>query len=140
MTSIIYWSHRFLRPGVTLETPPDWSTVFDALANTERRRLLVHLTDSPAEPTSVEELATVLTGDGPPDAEEDHIVRLRHVHLPKLEASGLTSTEDGGVVATQFALELPTWLLTPAAATVPDPAEFGLVQTERASTERSSSD
>ncbi|WP_277555080.1 ArsR/SmtB family transcription factor [Halobaculum limi] len=125
---------------MTLETPPDWSTVFDALANAERRRVLVHLTDAPAEPVSPHDLAVVLTGDGPPDAVEEHLVRLRHVHLPKLEASGLTTTEDGGVVASQFAMALPTWSLDPTAGAVPDPVEFGLVQNERGAAGRSSGD
>lgn len=125
---------------MTLETQPDWSTIFETLANAERRRVLVHLTESPADQVSADDLAVVLTGDGPPDTQEEHLVRLRHVHLPKLEASGLTTTEDDGVVASQFAMELPTWFLDPSAGAVPDPAEFGFAQQKQGATGRGSGD
>ncbi|WP_458185181.1 DUF7344 domain-containing protein [Haladaptatus sp. NG-WS-4] len=62
-------------------------TAFSILSNPHRRRLLSHLADSSDTATTVEELAGLF---------DDHAteLRLRHVHLPLLDATSAVDYDD----------------------------------------------
>lgn len=91
------------RQATESDSSPQFSDdkFYRALASTRRRRLLYYLLD--AEESTVEELATVLTGweatetgrIGTPDDREDARVTLIHVDLPRLADAGLISYEPG---------------------------------------------
>lgn len=81
----------------------DPERVYDALANDSRRQLVGLLSQSATEALTIAELVTHLvdgrvsragTGDEQPIAYEDARIELRHVHLPKLAATGLIEVVD----------------------------------------------
>lgn len=92
--------HRF--PAVAGD---DANALYGALAD-EKRRTTLSVLEQRTEPTTVEELSTLvaareagLSPDAVADADREQVlVRLAHIHLPRLEASGLLRrTEDGRV-------------------------------------------
>lgn len=63
--------------------------MFDVLADARRRRV-VRILRSCEEPVPVPTLAEALAGREPGDPDPDQLViSLRHVHLPKLDATGV---------------------------------------------------
>ncbi|WP_251342087.1 DUF7344 domain-containing protein [Haloplanus halophilus] len=64
--------------------------VFDVLADARRRRILRVLIDADEDATTVPALAEALSAREPERPPTDRlVVSLRHVHLPKLDASGV---------------------------------------------------
>ncbi|WP_435151493.1 DUF7344 domain-containing protein [Haladaptatus sp. DFWS20] len=63
-------------------------TVFDALSNGERRRMVQYLTEATDGTATVEELAAL--GDDPTQSK----VRLRHIHLPRLSATKVVEYDE----------------------------------------------
>lgn len=63
-------------------------TVFDALSNRERRRMVHYLTEATDGTATFEELAAL--GDDPTRSE----VRLRHIHLPRLDATKVVEYDE----------------------------------------------
>jgi len=64
--------------------------VFEVLADARRRRIIDILRTHDGDATSVAVLAEALASREPDDPEPSQLaVSLRHVHLPKLEATGV---------------------------------------------------
>ena len=90
-------------------TTVDRDMLFDALADTDRRRVLAALLD--AQTRTVDELARALaetddpqadrrTADASMDGVDHYHIRLQHVHLPRLADAGLIRYDpDQSVVA-----------------------------------------
>jgi DNA-binding transcriptional ArsR family regulator len=91
--------------------------VFDALGNERRRKLLRYLVSTSGDAT-VDELADHLLGDGSEGDEGERTrcrVEIHHVHVPKLEDSGLVSCNGTRekVTLTPLVSQLPIWTVTP---------------------------
>jgi len=71
--------------------------VFDALSNARRRRV-VRVLRQRGEPTPVSALAGSLATRDPGASTDRLAVSLTHVHLPKLESTGVVEFTDDGVV------------------------------------------
>ncbi|WP_435067962.1 DUF7344 domain-containing protein [Haloplanus sp. C73] len=70
--------------------------VFDVLSDARRRRTIRALRER-GDRTPVTELADALAGREPGSPEtEQLVVSLQHVHLPKLEATGVVECVDDG--------------------------------------------
>jgi DNA-binding transcriptional ArsR family regulator len=94
----------------------DWSLVFAAVADDSRREILRYLTEN-GERVHVTDLAGHLCGGEYSDSEEIKriSVGLTHVHLPKLDESGLISwdRQRDTVGLTDLAYHLPVGVVTP---------------------------
>ncbi|AUG47577.1 hypothetical protein BVU17_08625 [Haloarcula taiwanensis] len=97
----------------------NWSSVFDCLANDERRAILSFLVDEDGQVT-IDDVAGHLAVDGDDDTAVGRArVQLHHVHLPKLNAAGLIvwSRDQGTVRETTLAYQLPVGAITTAPVT-----------------------
>ncbi|GCF15511.1 hypothetical protein Harman_34460 [Haloarcula mannanilytica] len=103
----------------------NWSSVFDCLANDERRTVLSFLLDEGGQ-VSITDVATHLAVDED-DADAVHRARvhLHHIHLPKLSAAGLItwSRDQDTVRETPLAYQLPVGAITTASATAAQDGE-----------------
>ncbi|WP_435062516.1 hypothetical protein [Halobaculum sp. EA56] len=101
------------------DTDPDWSAVFDALADGERRAVLRRLRRAAGDPIPMEEVEAALAAAGPPDYGG---LTLHHAHLPKLADAGLVAVEGdrSAASATPLALALPGWVCDPERRWEPD--------------------
>jgi hypothetical protein len=97
----------------------DWTAVYEALSDDRRRDLLdtLHRVDGRV---ALDELAARFVNEweagntGPP--RELLRLRLRHVHLPKLQHAGLVewNPEIAGITLTRLGAELPVEFLRPS--------------------------
>ncbi len=69
--------------------PSRLDRVFEVLSDAQRRRIVYYLVESTDGFTTVEELCDVLDGDS-----RHTETRLRHVHLPRLEAMSIVDYDE----------------------------------------------
>jgi len=82
--------------GNQRRTDEEWiDAVFDVLSDARRRRVIRTLRARDGDATSVPALAESLAVREPNESDPDClVVSLRHVHLPKLEATGVVEYTD----------------------------------------------
>ncbi len=74
---------------MTTSVSKQLDTVFTALADNDRRRLVHHLSETTDNTATIEELVAVIEDD--PKSVK---TQLRHVHLPHLDSAGLVDYDD----------------------------------------------
>lgn len=68
---------------------PAMDVVFEVLADEDRRRVCLHLTQEDPQVITVDELVDGIASDRPEPERERLAIDLHHRHLPKLAAAGI---------------------------------------------------
>ncbi|MBV0924708.1 hypothetical protein KTS45_10910 [Halomicroarcula limicola] len=102
----------------------DWDGVFRSLANSKRREILNFVTREQGATTDID-IARHLANDARDETVERTRIYLHHLHLPKLDESGLVvwNRDRGTVEETALTYQLPHGALVSAPGTASRRAE-----------------
>ncbi|WP_435099666.1 DUF7344 domain-containing protein [Halorubrum sp. N11] len=94
----------------------EWSTIYAALANSDRRDLLRYL--KTVQVTQIEDVVQQLLKRESGSAEEESdamMIKLYHKHLPKVEEAGLLTwnSQQNQITLTALGSQLPAELIDP---------------------------